>query len=209
MSINEGIFQEFILDSVSPDSAHDLGHIERVVQNAKRYAAIEHANLDIVIPAAWLHDCVKISKDSPDRAYASTRAAVKARKFLLSINYHKSLVEQIGHAIEAHSYSANIEATTIEARIVQDADRIDALGAIGISRCLLVGGSLNRTLYSTVDPFCSERTPDDENFCIDHFFRKLFRIADTLQTDAAKIDAVKRVKFMKIYLAELNVEISS
>ena len=208
MSYNEAKLREFILDSVSSDSAHDLGHIERVVQNAKRYAAMEHANLDIVIPAAWLHDCVTISKGSPDRACASTMAAVKARDFLLSINYDKSLVEQIGHAIEAHSYSANIEATTTEAKIVQDADRIDALGAIGISRCLLIGGSLNRTLYSTVDPFCGDRTPDDENFCIDHFFKKLFSIADTLQTNAAKIDAVKRVKFMKIYLAELNAEIT-
>lgn len=209
MSYDEAKLKEFTLDCVSRDSAHDLGHIERVVQNAKRYAAMEHANLNVVVPAAWLHDCVTISKGSPDRAYASTMAAVRARDFLISINYDKFLVEQIAHAIEAHSYSANIEATRIEAKIVQDADRIDALGAIGISRCLLVGGSLNRTLYSTEDPFCGDRTPDDENFCIDHFFKKLFGIADTLQTDAAKIDAVKRVKFMKIYLAELNGEITS
>ena len=209
MNCIETKLRKFVADRIPSDSAHDLGHIERVAANAKRYAIAEGANLYIVIPAAWLHDCVTVPKGSPDRAFASRMAAAEASKFLLSINYDEALVEPISHAIAAHSYSANIEATTLEAKIVQDADRIDALGAIGISRCLLVGGSINRALYSVADPFCDSREPDDEKFCIDHFFKKLFNIADTLQTNAARLDAKKRVKFMKLYLAELNAEIST
>lgn len=190
------------------DPAHDISHVERVVKNARKYAIEENANLSIVIPAAWFHDCVTISKDSPDRYRASTLAAYKAGEYLISQGYNADLVNNICHAIEAHSYSANIKATTLEAKIVQDADRIDALGAIGISRCLLVGGSLNRTLYSSEDPFCNDRKPNDKEFCIDHFFEKLFAITQTLQTNAAKEEARKRAAFMKLYLSELNDEIA-
>ena len=202
-------FREYLAGRASSDSAHDISHIERVVNNARKYATIEQANLEVVIPAAWLHDCVTVPKSSPDRAYASTLAAAEAGKFLLSINCDEDVIEQVIHTIESHSYSANIQPRTLEAKIVQDADRIDALGAIGISRCLLVGGSLNRSLYSQIDPFCGNREPDDEKYCIDHFIRKLFNIAGTLHTETARIDAKKRVKFMKAYLAELNAEINS
>ena len=209
MSNRELEFREYLVSRASSDSAHDISHIERVVQNARKYAVVEQANPEVVIPAAWLHDCVTVPKNSPDRAYASILAATEASKFLLSINCDKGILEQIIHAIESHSYSANIQPRTLEAKIVQDADRIDALGAIGISRCLLVGGSLNRSLYSQIDPFCGNREPEDEKYCIDHFFRKLFNIAETLHTEAARADAEKRVKFMKIYLTELSIEINS
>jgi len=196
MKYDEVKLREFVVDRTPSDSAHDIAHIERVVRNAKQYATMELANLDVVVPAAWLHDCVTVPKNSPDRAYASTMAADEAENFLLSINYDKALVELIRHAIESHSYSADIETNSLEAMLVQDADRIDALGAVGVSRCLLVGGSLNRALYSVEDPFCEDRESDDERFCIDHFFRKLFSIADTLKTEAGKVDAQKPVEFM-------------
>lgn len=209
MIYNEEKLRKFALSAASADPAHDISHIERVVKNAKKYALQEKANPDIAIPAAWLHDCVTVAKDSDLRAKASGLAATKAGEFLSSINYTPKLVSSICHAIEAHSYSANIEATTLEAEVVQDADRIDALGAIGISRCLLVGGSLNRRLYCSDDPFCDGRTADDSEFCIDHFYTKLFSIADTLKTNSAKQEAKQRVAFMKLYLNELNIEVRS
>ena len=104
------------------------------------------------------------------------------------------------------SPSAAIPARTLEAQVVQDADRIDGLGAIGISRCLLVGGVLQRPLYSADDPFCDEREPDDQAFCVDHFYRKLFRVAETLHTAAARSEAAERVAFMRTYLAQLGRE---
>ena len=118
MSYREIEFREYLVGRASSDSAHDISHVERVVQNARKYAAIEQANPEVVIPAAWLHDCVTVPKSSPDRANASTLAAAEASKFLSSINCDEDIIEQIIHAIESHSYSANIPPRTLEAKIV-------------------------------------------------------------------------------------------
>ena len=135
----------FLMAEDPSDSAHDINHILRVVKVAKQIAKEEHAVLEVVVPAAWLHDCVSLAKNHPDRAKASTLAGDKAIIFLKSIGYPKSFFDAIHHAISAHSYSADIAPTTLEAKIVQDADRLDALGAIGVARCMQVSGALNRS----------------------------------------------------------------
>jgi len=130
-----------------------------------------------------------------------------AAEFLVTTDFPKSKIKSVVHAIEAHSYSAGIEPKTIEAKIVQDADRLDALGAIGIARCLLVGGKLGRPLYDPDDPFCESRSPDDSVYTIDHFYEKLFKLPDLLHTDGAKKIAAHRIDFMKSYLNQLKEEI--
>ncbi|NOI23171.1 HD domain-containing protein [Vibrio mediterranei] len=201
-------FLDFIRAEMITDAAHDLNHVLRVVNCAKRLSVTENANLDVVIPAAYLHDCFTYPKDHPERASSSTIAAHKACQFLRSIGYPELHIDAIHHAIVAHSFSANIATDSIEARVVQDADRLDALGAIGVTRCIQVATSLGRTLYSTDDPFCVERSADDAKFTIDHFYIKLFSIADTMKTEAGKQEAISRVAFMKQYLAQLGHEIS-
>ncbi|ALQ55106.1 Two-component regulator with metal-dependent phosphohydrolase, HD region [Pseudoalteromonas issachenkonii] len=131
--------REFITSLVHADVAHDITHIERVVRVAVKLCTAEKANMNVVLPAAWLHDCVAVAKNHPDRAKASTMAADKAISFLASIGYDEALFDDIHHAIAAHSFSANIAIKTVEAHLVQDADRMDALGAIGVSRCMKVG----------------------------------------------------------------------
>jgi uncharacterized protein len=207
MTPDETQLESFIASRLAPDPAHDLAHVRRVVENARHLAAREGADLAIVMPAAWLHDCVSLPKNHPDRHLASRQAAAMATDFLRAQGIDERLLSAIGHAIEAHSFSAGIAPTTLEAKIVQDADRLDALGAIGIARCLLTGGSIQRPLYSVDDPFCDEREPDDSRFCIDHFYRKLFAIAQTLHTDAARREAEGRVAYMRQFLAQLGHEI--
>ena len=124
-----------------------------------------------------------------------------------SINYDESLFEAIHHAIAAHSFSANIKIKTVEAQIVQDADRMDALGAIGVSRCMNVGGAIGRLLYSPDDPFCIERKADDKQYTLDHFFIKLLHIADSMNTPSAKAEATRRTTYMHDFLAQLKSEI--
>ena len=119
------------------DSAHDIDHIRRVVKTGKEIALIEKADLNIIVPACWLHDCVNVDKNSDQRTLGSKLSADKAIEFLTSINYPSKYFEEIHHAIHSHSFSANITTKTLSAKIVQDADRIDALGALGISRCLM------------------------------------------------------------------------
>ncbi|MCP3960101.1 MAG: HD domain-containing protein [bacterium] len=189
------------------DPAHDLAHVRRVVTTAKRLAATESARLEVVVPAAWLHDCVTVPKDSPRRSSASADAAESAGAFLLDAGYSADCVPDVRHAIEAHSFSAGIAPETVEARVVQDADRLDALGAIGIARCLMVGGALDLALHHPHEPFPVRRQPDDSRFVIDHFYVKLLRLADTMQTSAGRAEGRRRSRSMEDYLRQLGTEI--
>jgi uncharacterized protein len=196
-------------EMVAGDAAHDLSHLERVVTSAVLLAKSEQACMEIVLPASWLHDCVSLPKDSPDRARASLLAGVLADDFLRKAEYPAEFLDPIRHCIEAHSFTGGIAPETLEAKIVQDADRLDALGAIGIARCFSVGGSLGRALYAKEDPFCTRRESDDTVSSVDHFFRKLFRIAGTMQTEAGRTEAERRVEFMRGYLEQLAREIGA
>lgn len=204
----EKLFENFILETLAEaDAAHDIAHIKRVVANAKKLAQGEGANLTIVIPAAWLHDCVIVNKSSPNRSKASKMAADKAGEFLHQEGFPRAFIPPIQHAIEAHSFSAGITPETAEAKVVQDADRLDSIGAIGIARCLLTGTSFGASLYDPNDPWAENRELDDKAYSVDHFPVKLFKLVDMMQTSAGKREAQKRTEFMQAYLAQLGSEI--
>ena len=200
-------FAAFINQSMTADPAHDPSHIHRVVQNALQLAAPESADLNVVLPAAWLHDCVIVLKDSAQRSQASRLAAETAVSHLRAIDYPPQYLDAIAHAIEAHSFSAGIPPRTVEAKVVQDADRLDALGALGMARTFMVGGALGRTLYHEADPFCRQRQPDDRVSTLDHFYAKLFTLAATMQTAAGRAEAEQRTAFMQTFLVQLEKEI--
>jgi uncharacterized protein len=199
----------FIKNEMVQDPAHDISHVQRVVQTAKKLCELEGGSLDIVLPAAYLHDCFSFPKNHPDRATSSEVAADKAAKFLVSIDYPRQYIEPIKHAIVAHSFSAGVKATTLEAQIVQDADRLDALGAIGISRCIQVSASFGASLYDANDPFSENRPLNDKAYTLDHFQVKLFKLAAEMNTLAAKSEAAIRVKFMKLYIEQLSTEMKN
>lgn len=207
----EKLFDEYMarVCDENPDPSHDILHVRRVVKLAKQLAQKENANLDVVIPAAYLHDCVYICKSDSRRSQASTLSAEKAISLLESWNYDNQYFEQIFHAVQGHSFSANIKVESLEAKIVQDADRLDALGAIGIARCFIFGGIAKRSIYHNEDPFCNQRTPDDSNNNLDHFFTKLLKLHDKLNTDSAKEEGKRRLATMESYLASLKAEILS
>ena len=198
---------DFLRASSPADAAHDISHVKRVVRNCFYLTDKERANSQITIPAAWLHDCVAVAKDHPDRARSSVLAAEAGTAFLAEISWPEETLPLIYHAIEAHSFSAGIPPDTLEARVVQDADRLDSLGAIGIARCLLVGGHLGRPLCHHEDPFCERRDPDDARYTIDHFYTKLFKLPQTMQTEAGREEAGRRVALMENYLDNLRQEI--
>ncbi len=188
------------------DVAHDLEHVRRVVGNAQVLAAAEGARWEIVQPAAWLHDCVTFAKDSPRRGAASRLAAAQAGEWLREWGWPEPLLPEIAHAIEAHSFSAGITPNTIEAKVVQDADRLDALGAAGLARCLMLGGALGRPLYAADDPWCEQRAPDDRAACVDHFYTKLLQLENTMQTASGRREARRRTVFLRRFLTELKRE---
>jgi len=203
----QGLCLDYLKGVMAADPAHDITHVERVVQNTLALTEAENGDLTISVPAAWLHDCVSVAKDSPLRKQASKLAADEAVRFLESIQYPSGLLPQIHHAIEAHSFSANIPTETLEARIVQDADRLEAVGAIGIARCFLTGGSMGTPLYEPSDPFAENRELDDRSYTLDHFYCKLLGLADTMKTQAGKAEAIKRTDYMRAFLQQIGSEI--
>lgn len=203
----EPVFERFLSDQPGSDPGHGLVHVRRVVATASRLCVAEGARGEIVLPAAWLHDCVHVAKDSPERPRASRIAAARAVEFLAATGYPAGCLPDIRHAIEAHSYSAGIAPRTVEAKVVQDADRLDALGAIGIARCIAVGVALGRPIYQIDDPFCATREPDDAGASVDHFYTKLLKLADTMQTEAGRREAERRSNFMRGFLDQLRSEI--
>lgn len=205
LSAWEARFQQFPYPA--GDAAHDAEHIRRVVANARRLCREENANLWVVLPAAYLHDCVHVPKSSPDRARASRLAAQAAVQFLEQAGYPGSYLPAIFHAVEAHSFTANIAPQTLEAQVVQDADRLDALGAIGLSRCLMLGGAMGRDLYDPVEPFPITRPADDSRSNIDHFYTKLLHLAERMTTKAGRQEAERRTEFLRAFLAQLKSEL--
>ncbi|MFK7957475.1 MAG: HD domain-containing protein [Lysobacterales bacterium] len=207
-TFNAQPFHQVVSELTATDPAHDIEHIQRVVANASRIGQKEQANMAVVLPAAWLHDCISLPKNSPDRAQSSTMAAAEAHRILKAMNYPEKWLADIEHAIEAHSFSAAITPRSLEAKVVQDADRLDGIGAIGIARCFAVGGVLGSSLYCADDPFCEQREPADKTYCVDHFYQKLLGLCDTMQTTAGAREAQRRTRAMQIYLRELQREIS-
>lgn len=203
------LFAELLGHHTQADAAHDPSHIRRVVTNARRLALAEGADLRIVVPAAWLHDCVVVPKSSRDRRQASRLSALQAIEWLGRHEWPYGRLEEIAHAIEAHSFSAGVEPRTLEAKVVQDADRLDALGAVGLARTLMLGGEMRRGFYDEADPFCDTRPPDDFVFTLDHMFAKLLKLEGTMQTPAGKAEASLRTRFLRHFLAQLRDEIGT
>ncbi len=190
------------------DAAHNPMHIRRVVTNARRLATTEGADWLVVMPAAWLHDCVIIPKSSPDRSRASQLAAKQAISWLEELGWPHGRLDAIAHAIKAHSYTAGIAPQTLEAKVLQDADRLDALGAVGLARTLMLGAELKREFYDAADPFCDLREADDSVFTLDHLYCKLLKLEDTMQTESGRHEARQRTEFLRGFLKQLETEIS-
>ena len=209
------LIEELRRTGFDEDPAHDLAHFHRVVATAKRLCEQERACWEVVVPAAWLHDLVNVPKNDPRRAQASRLSAEAARRFLVEHAYPAEHLDGIAHAIEAHSYSAQVVCRTVEASVVQDADRLDGLGAIGVARVFAVSGLMRRKLYCVEDPFGEAidlRTPpglDDVAHALDHFYVKLFRTVDSLRTAAGRAEGQRRAAFMRDYLDELRLELGS
>ncbi|MBD8685472.1 MULTISPECIES: HD domain-containing protein [unclassified Rhizobium] len=174
------------------DGSHDMAHIHRVFRNAMRIHAQEGGDGAVLAASVLLHDCVAVEKNSPLRAQASRLAAEKASGILQAMGWSDANIEAVAHAILTHSFSANIAPETLEAKILQDADRLDAIGMVGAARCFYIAGRMGSALYDPHDPLAQNRPLDDRRFAIDHFENKLFKLADGFQTEAGRQIAGER-----------------
>ncbi|QOU03879.1 HD domain-containing protein [Pseudomonas fluorescens] len=192
----------------SEDGAHDLSHLQRVWHNARLIQAQEGGDLEVLLAAVLLHDCVAVEKNSPLRSKASQLAADKAAQTLQLLGWPASRVDAVTHAIATHSFSAGLEPRTLEAKITQDADRLDALGMIGVARTFYTAGRMGSGLYDPADPTARHREYDDKRFCLDHFQTKLLSLADGFQTPTGQRLAQARHHrlkgFMETFIEEIG-----
>ncbi len=210
---SKALDENSLLEEIMPlyerkDPAHDFSHALRVYRNVRAIGEREGADMQVVTLAALLHDAGSGSKLQERSAEAEVRKLAIVEEFLERINVSEDVKKKVLYAVEVHSFSKGIEPATLEAKVLQDADRLDAIGAIGIARVFLTGGSLGRDLYNPEDHFCKVREPDDGKWNLDHFYRKLLKLEDGMHTETAKRVARRRGIVLRRYLSDLEEEIS-
>jgi uncharacterized protein len=193
----------------SEDLAHGWEHVNRVYRLALHIAEQEGADQFIVGMAALMHDLGRTAEHTPNAHHADLSVTLAA-KLMNSYEVPMDQQEAILHAISAHSFSKGIEPRTLEACVVRDADRLDALGAIGIMRWAFRGAlcASSETLsYHPTDPFAEQRVLNDKHYLLDHFYKKLLKLGDTMTTKTGRVLAQRRTAFMQTYLYELKREL--
>jgi uncharacterized protein len=188
--------------------AHDALHVARVAAVAARLALAEGADLERTVAAALLHELVNLPKDHPESSRSGDLCAEAARALLGREGWPADEAEAIADCIRDHAFSKGAHPASLEGRVLQDADRLDAIGAIGLARMWATTTEMRRPFYDEVDPFCRGRAPDDKRFGLDHVFRKLLAIPERLHTAAARALAAPRVEAMKAHLAALERELA-
>lgn len=191
------------------ETGHDWFHIERVYKNALLIAQNEICNLEIVQLGALLHDIADSKFNNGDE----TVGPKVAREFLESQNTSEEIINHVINIIENISFKGgNFENkfTSIELQIVQDADRLDAIGAIGIARTFNYGGFKNRALYNPeIVPnlnMSKEEYKNSEAPTLNHFYEKLLLLKDKMNTDTGKKLALKRHQYMENFLSQFYAE---
>lgn len=190
------------------DPAHSFAHIKRVMLLCEKLSEDTEVEREVLLAGALLHDIVNLPKNHPLRKEASAMAAKKASKLLEEADYSEEFIKKTLVVIEEHSFSLGKKPSCPESAILQDADRLDALGSIGLMRMISCGVSFKAEFYDSEDPFAKNRELDDKSFTLDHFYTKLFKLPELMNTEAGKLEADKRVLFMKEFIKQLDLEIS-
>ena len=186
-------------------SHHDKSHVERVYNLAVRIAKEENADLDVVKAAALLHDVARAMEDEGKIEDHATEGAKMARKMLEEVNFPKEKIEKVVHCIETHRFKKGMEARSLEAKILQDSDRLDIIGAIGLARVFTRGGWSNMPIYDPSIP--PKKKYDGKSLSsVNHIYEKILKAKDTINTNTAKEIAEERHKFVEQFLERLFKE---
>jgi uncharacterized protein len=169
----------------------------------------EGADMQVLLLAALLHDVGSEKKNITKQGESDDPGKRTVGAFLEAVDLEDAAKDQVQYAVDVHRFSKGIVPVTLEAKILQDADRLDAIGAIGIARVFLTGGVLGRELCSPDDPFCRAREPDDAKWNLDHFYKKLLKLEAGMHTKSAKRLAAGRTAVLRRYLHDLESEIGA
>jgi uncharacterized protein len=188
------------------DAAHDLSHLFRVALWTLRLGGAE-LNPREAAAAALLHDLVNLPKNHPERATASERSAREALPLLLEAGFPRESASRVADAIRDHSYSRGAVPATALGKALQDADRLEALGAIGLMRVFSTGARMGASYFHPDDPWSQERPLDDLKYSLDHFFTKLLKLPATFHTPGGRREAEVRAGRMVDFLDQTSAEI--
>lgn len=191
----------------SDDPSHDFLHVERVLKNAQLIIKEVPADVEVIIPAILLHELFNYPKGHPRSQFSGDICAEHASEVLDQFDYPLNKRDKVLDCIRFHAFSRGVVPDHVEGKIVQDADRLDAIGAIGIARLFATCTEMKTPFYNSSDPFGQHRDLDDKKYGLDHFYIKLFRLAETMHTKVAKEIALERTEFMKEYIRRLRSEI--
>lgn len=194
------------------DPGHDTSHVLRVALWTLRILESEGAltpeSQRQAIAAALMHDIVNVPKNSPNRARASELCAEEAGRLLTSFDFgSESSIALVKHAIRDHSYSRGAVPDSVLGRALQDADRLEALGVLGIMRLVSTGTRMGARYFHDVDPWAANRTLDDHAYSVDHFFTKLLKLEHTMLTTEGRREAHVRTETLRAFLADLAREL--
>ncbi len=189
------------------DPSHDFQHVFRVFNLALQIGKKENADLDILIPAALFHDIVMYGKNHPNSKNEADESANFAEKVLKNIkDYPQPKIEKVVTCIKQCSFSKGIKPDLLESKILQDADRLEATGAISIMRTCSSGGQMNIPFYDPKDPFCAKGAVAFRSD-LDLFYMRLLKVEKGMHTKFAKQIAKRRTVFLKKFLNELRLEL--
>lgn len=191
------------------DAAHDFDHVLRVSRLADRIAEAEGADRTVVQLAALLHD-LPVETDGNQRAAHHLRSAQRARDLLLDRGLPPPLVEQVVHCIEAHRYrDRTVLPSSLEARCLYDADKLDSIGAIGVARAFAYAGAHGSRLWTRpaaqIGASENDRTTPDYTPVHEYVF-KLQKLLDSLYTESARLLGARRQRVMAAFFAQLDAE---
>ncbi|MGB9786199.1 MAG: HD domain-containing protein [Infirmifilum uzonense] len=188
-------------------SHHDISHVERVYNLALRIAREigEPVDLDVVRAAVILHDIARSMEDEGVIDDHAAKGAELAREILREAGFEEEKIEKVAYSIASHRFRNGVKPDLIEAQILQDADRLDMIGAIGIARAFARGGWSNTPFYDPAKPPKNNYDGRSETV-INHFYEKLLKIKDTLNTEPAKKIAEERHRFMLLFLERFMKE---
>jgi len=188
-------------------SGHDFAHVLRVQRFCKAIGEKENADMVVLLASALLHDLGRDHERKNPAIDHAEKSAEIAEGILRKVSFPSEKIPAVVYAIKVHRFSKGVTPTTQEAKILQDADRIDISGATGIATTFAYGGAHNYGLYDPNDPFATSRDLDDEKYSLDHFYTKLLHLPKTMHTKIGREIAENRMKFVHMFLKELKYEI--
>jgi uncharacterized protein len=189
--------------------AHDWQHVRRVAELAETLAAESDRDVDerTLLAAVWLHDVGRSREDRGEIDDHAEWGATEAERVLADLGAADDTVAAVQHCVRAHRYSNDVDPETVEARLLSDADNLDALGAVGVARCFTYGGELGQPIHDPDLPLAADDTEAGETQ-LNHLQKKVLSLRERMYTDPGRAVAEERHAFVESFVERFEREVA-